>query len=182
MEVETRGADLRPRAMEFEDHVSDGVHVQDSLRTSTCTEVTAFSEPVDILVERDSTASALCINTGVDFQKREGQGEELRTVHASCENNRNQSCRTLDGGVNHHQGANDYLNQHHDRRHPSEDINDCIHPSSTTNLCDAPTQCAVAGSSEVTALQITNLGQYACMHVVVAIHTYLTLGLVHIKF
>ena len=57
MEVETRGAHLHPRAMEFEDHASDGVHVQDSPRTSTCTEVTAFS---DVLVERDSTASALC--------------------------------------------------------------------------------------------------------------------------
>ena len=166
MEFETRGTDPPPRPMDFEDHVSDDV--QDSPRTNPDAEITAFSEAIDLLVERDSTASA-CINAGVDFQAREGVGEDLRTAHASCENNHDQS---LDGCVDHHQGGNDCLSQYHDR-HSSEDINECIQPSSMTNLCDAPAQCGVVGPSDVTTLQTTNLGQYPCtLCSPCSLHTY----------
>ena len=167
MEAETRGADP-PRVVEFEDHVSDHVHAEDSPRTSTCAEVTAFSETVDLQAERDSHDAA-CINTTVDGQEREGAERErtLRTAHG-CEHGHSDQAacsRTSDVNVHchHHQGGSEHYNHHHRDRPPSVDINDCIQPSSTTNLCDAPAQCVdVVGSSDVT-WQTTNLGQFHCI-------------------
>jgi hypothetical protein len=149
MAAGTRGAG----PTELDDHVSDRLrHMEDSpSRIKTCTEVTAFSETVDLQAERGPHDTA-CINTRVDDQDREGTRERERlnrTTQAEGE-----------------AGGHDPLGYHRDRP-PSVDgfINsDCVQPSSTTNLCDAPArQCADRLDSSGVAFQTTNLGQFLCM-------------------
>ena len=167
MEAETKGADPSSSVVELEDHVSDHVHVEDSPRISTCTEVIAFSETVDLQAERDCHDAA-CINTTMDDQERGGTERErpLRTAHGREHDHSDQAAGCRTSGVcvhrHQHQGGSEHCNHHRDRP-PSMDINDYIQPSSTTNLCDTPVQCAdVVGSSDVTS-QTTNLGQFLCM-------------------
>jgi hypothetical protein len=149
METETSGAG----PTELDDHVSDRLrHMEDSpSRINARTEVTAFSETVGLQVERGAHDTA-CINTRVDDQERDGSGERERL---------NRTAEAEDQA-----GGHDPLGSHRDR-FPSVDrsINsDCVQPTSTTNLCDAPAlQCADGVDSSDVALQTTNLGQFLCM-------------------
>ena len=155
--AKTSGADPPTKSQltlaptELEDHVSDRLHVhmEDSPgRMRTSTEVIAFSEIVDLQTESCSHNTA-CMNTRVDDQEREGTDERerlgmRRTAHPDCQVG---GCEAPDFQC--------------DRPPSVVDTNsDCVQPSSTTNLCDAPSQCPdVVDSSDVT-LHTTNLGQF----------------------
>ena len=158
MEAETSGADPPTKSQltlaptEFEDHVSDRLHMEDSpSRIRTSTEVTAFSETVVLQAESCSHNTG-CMSTRVDDQEREGADERerlgmRRTAHPECQI---EGCEAP--------------NFHRDRPPSVVDTNsDCVQPNSTTNLCDAPAQCAdMVDSSDVT-LHTTNLGQFICI-------------------
>ena len=152
MEAETSGADPPTKSQltlaptELEDHVSDRLHMEDSpSRIRTSTEVIAF---VDLQAESCSH-NAACMNTRVDDLERKGTDERerlgmRRTAHPDCQVG---GCETPDFQRD---------------RPPSvvDATSDCVQPSSTTNLCDAPTQYPdVVDSSDVT-LHTTNLGQF----------------------
>ena len=153
MEANTSGADPPNRSQltlaptELEGHVSDRLHMEDSpSRIRTSTEVIAF---VDLQAESGCSHNTACMNTRVNDQERERSDERerlsmRRTAHPDCQV----------GGCE----APDFQ---HDRPPSVVDTNsDCVQPSSTTNLCDAPTQCPdVVDSSDVT-LHTTNLGQF----------------------
>ena len=159
-------------APKFGDQVSDRVHVEESPRTSTCTELTAFSEAADLQAERNYHDSA-CINTRVDDEEREGAERERLsgTGCSGCEHDHSDQaacCRNSDvcHCVHHHRqgsSASEHCNNQHSRCDgpSSADINsDCVQPSSTTNLCDAPIQCADVVNLTV---QTTNQGWFTYM-------------------
>ena len=168
MEAETIGAQPPASgAPKFGDQVSDRVHVEESPRISTCTELTAFSEATDLQAERNYHDST-CVNARVDDEEREGAVERERlsgTAYSGCEQDHSDQaacCRSSDVCHcvhHHHQGssASEHCNNQHSRCDlpSSADINDCVQPSSTTNLCDAPSRCADVVDS---TLQTTNQG------------------------